>query len=417
MALAPAFPHGDTVYFPGGGNTMSLTLANFRLLALTSCLLFSAAIALQAQQAAKPAAPAPTPAPAFKPSPNDLLVVPEIAPDNRVTFKLFAPEAKSVNIRGEWLNFPEAATGTPLAKGEDGVWSTTLTLKPGAYRYFFSVDGLTVADPRNPNHSQSLNFVQSLITVPGLDFLDTKPVPHGTIETVYYESKTLGATRRMHIYTPPGYEKDSARYPVFYLLHGAGDSDDSWSTVGRAGFIMDNLIAAGKAKRMIVVMPAGHVDRNFVWGDHRTINVGQFERDFTSELLPFVEAHYRVGTDRNQRAIAGLSMGGLQTLNIFAADPNRFAYVGVFSSGWIQGIADDAESQFRAGLDDANAKKGLKLVWFATGTDDFLMPSTRKTLEILKSHGFQPEFHESAGGHTWQNWQDYLRDFAPRLFE
>jgi len=205
-------------------------------------------------------------------------------------------------------------------------------------------------------------------------------------------------------------------YPVFYLLHGADDSDDSWSTVGHAGFILDNLIAAGKAKPMIVVMPAGHVDREFVWGVRSSMKVGEFEKDFLGDILPFVEAHYRVQTDREHQAIAGLSMGGMQSLNIAIPNLAKFAYVGVFSSGWIYGI-ENAEKQFAAGLDDANAKNGLKLLWFATGKDDFLLPTTQSTLAVLKKHGFEPEFHESGGGHTWQNWQAYLNEFAPRLFQ
>lgn len=377
------------------------------------CLCFVSCLYAQDQQ--KPTAPPPMPA--FKPSPNDLITPPEISADGKVTFKLFAPEAKNVNIRGEWLNFPEAIRGTSLQRGDDGVWSTTIAIKPGVYRYSYLVDGLTLADPRNPSHSQTLNFVQSMVYVPGLAFLDVQKVPHGTVETVWYQSTALGTLRCMHVFLPPGYDKDGAKYPVFYLLHGAGDSDDSWSTVGHAGFILDNLIAEKKAKPMIVVMPAGHVNRNFVWGDPKSLVVGEFEKDFTMDILPFVENHYRTLNDRDHRALAGLSMGGMQTLNISMADPGKFAYLGVFSSGWIQGVADNAEKQFAAGLDDAAAKKGLKLIWFATGKDDFLMPSTQNTIAILKKHGFQPEFYESAGGHTWQNWQAYLHEFAPRLFQ
>ena len=385
----------------------------FRIFAI-AIWLSSGSIAVDCQEQQK--APSPPRMPAFKPTPNDLLITPEIAKDNSVTFKLYAPDAKAVKIRGEWLDFSVARVGTPLHRGSDGVWSTTITMKPGVYRYFFSVDGAKLADPRNPSNSQSLNFVQSMVTVPGLAFLDVQPVPHGTVATVWYQSTALGTLRRMHVYTPPGYERDAAMYPVFYLLHGADDSDDSWSTVGHAGFILDNLIAAGKAKPMIVVMPAGHVDREFVWGVTSSMKVGEFEKDFLGDILPFVEAHYRVQTDREHQAIAGLSMGGMQSLNIAIPNLAKFAYVGVFSSGWIYGI-ENAEKQFAAGLEDANAKNGLKLLWFATGKDDFLLPTTQSTLAVLKKHGFEPEFHESGGGHTWQNWQAYLNEFAPRLFQ
>lgn len=370
--------------------------------------------ALNAQEAPKQT---PPPMPAMKPSPGDLITPPEIAAGNKVTFKLFAPEAKSVNIRGEWLNFPEALRGTALTKGEDGVWSTTLTIAPGSYRYSYLVDGLTLADPRNPAGSQSLNFIQSLVVVPGLAFLDTNEVPHGAVETVYYHSKALGTLRRMHVYTPPGYDGDEKKYPVFYLLHGAGDSDDSWSTVGRAGFILDNLIAAGKAKPMIVVMPAGHVNRNFVWGDPKSMAPGEFEKDFLGDIQPYVESHYRALKDREHTAIAGLSMGGFQTLNIAIPNLKKFAYVGVFSSGWIGSLAQNPEARFATELDDATAKKGLKLVWFGTGKDDFLLNTSKETVALLKKHGFDPVFVESSGGHTWQNWQAYLNEFAPKLFQ
>jgi enterochelin esterase family protein len=394
---------------------MNRTRGYWRLFAIVVCFFIGSNSLVHAQEQQKPATPPPMPA--FKPSPNDLITPPEISADGKVIFKLFAPEAKSVNIRGEWLNFPEALKGTPLQRGDDGVWSTTIPIKPGVYRYSYLVDGLTLADPRNPSSSQSLNFVHSMVAVPGLEFLDIQKVPHGTVETVWYQSTALGTLRRMHVYLPPGYDKDSAKYPVFYLLHGAGDSDDSWSTVGHSGFILDNLIAEKKAKPMIVVMPAGHVNRNFVWGDPGSLAVGEFEKDFLKDILPLVESHYRVQADRDHRAIAGLSMGGMQSLNIAMTDPDKFAYVGVFSSGWIQGIADNAEKQFAAGLNDARAKKGLKLLWFATGKDDFLMPTTQNTIALLKKHGFQPDFHESAGGHTWQNWQAYLHEFAPKLFQ
>jgi enterochelin esterase-like enzyme len=231
----------------------------------------------------------------------------------------------------------------------------------------------------------------------------------------------------MHVYTPPGYEKNAEQYPVLYLLHGATDSDNSWSTIGRAGITLDNLIAAGKAKPMIVVMPAGHTgpfrfgppgDRSF---DRQ---LDEFATDFTQDIRPYVEQHYRVIADRAHRAIAGLSMGGAQTLNITAPNLTDYAYIGVFSSG-VFGIAGgfggappnrDWEEKHRAALDDAEAKKGLKLVWFATGKDDFLRTTSEGTVRMLKDHGFDVTYKETEGGHTWLNWRDYLAEFAPKLF-
>jgi len=251
--------------------------------------------------------------------------------------------------------------------------------------------------------------------------MDTKQVPHGAVAEVTYWSTSLGRFRRMHVYTPPGYESGQGTYPVFYLLHGAFDCDDSWTSVGRAGFILDNLIAAGKARPMIVVMPAGHTGP-FTFG--RRLPIDEFTKDFIGDIMPHVEKNYRVHTDKAHRAIAGLSMGGAQTLSIAIPYPDRFAYVGVFSSG-IFGIAGGMggapegpswEEQQKDILDGAELKKDLKLVWFATGKDDFLVETSRATVEMLKKHGLDVVYKETDGAHTWTNWRNYLNEFAPQLF-
>jgi enterochelin esterase family protein len=230
----------------------------------------------------------------------------------------------------------------------------------------------------------------------------------------------------MHVYTPPGYEMGPGKFPVFYLLHGAGDCDESWTSVGRAGFILDNLIAAKKARPMVIVMPAGHT----------TAAAGppaaqqDFVDEFETDIMPYAEAHYRVLTDRSHRAIAGLSMGGSQTLNIAIPHLDKFAYIGVFSSGLIGALianppgsgppanpASSWEEQHRAQLDNAAAKKGLRLFWFSTGKDDGLITTTQSTVELLKTHGFNVVFKESPGAHTWINWRNYLDEFAPQLFQ
>jgi enterochelin esterase family protein len=227
----------------------------------------------------------------------------------------------------------------------------------------------------------------------------------------------------MHVYTPPGYETGAEKYPVLYLLHGAGDSDDSWTSVGRANFILDNLIAGKGAEPMIVVMPAGHTGPfSFIMrtaparGGRPDIGAGKFEDDFLKDILPYVEKHYRVRAERPSRAIAGLSMGGAQTLNIAFARPRDFGYVGVFSSGVIFRKGADWEKEHKAALADPAARKGLKLLWFATGSEDFLMGRTKETVALFKKHGFKPVFKETTGGHTWINWQKYLNEFAPQLF-
>ena len=250
-------------------------------------------------------------------------------------------------------------------------------------------------------------------------------MPHGAVAAVTYYSTALKRFRRMHVYTPPGYETSTQRYPVFYLLHGAMDCDDSWWTVGRAGFILDNLIAAGKAKPMIVVMPAGHTGPfSFNPGAPRP-PVDEFAADFKGDVVPYIEKTYRVLTDRQSRAIAGLSMGGAQTLGIAIPDLAKYAYIGVYSSG-VFGITGRGpmpmppgpsfEEQNAEALDDPALRKGLKLVWFATGKDDFLIETSRATVAMLKKHGFDVAFNESAGAHTWTNWREYLNEFAPLLF-
>jgi enterochelin esterase family protein len=227
----------------------------------------------------------------------------------------------------------------------------------------------------------------------------------------------------MHVYTPPGYEAGTEKYPVLYLLHGAGDSDDSWTSVGRANFILDNLIDARKAKPMIVVMPSGHTGPfSFIMPttpqkDGGPVGNARFEDEFGKDIRPYIEKHYRVRTGRNDRALAGLSMGGAQTLNIAAAHLGEFGYVGVFSSGVVFGKSSDWEKKHEKGLEDADARKGLKLLWFATGKDDFLLARTRETVELFKKHDFKPVFKETGGGHTWINWQKYLNEFAPQLFQ
>ena len=349
-----------------------------------------------------------------------VVVSPEVTSDRHVTFRVLASKAEAAGVFT--TDLPGGFQPRSMKKGENGVWELTLgPIDPGTYRYVFSVDGVLVSDPRNQSTSESNGNAWSVLHVPGSDFMDTTDVPHGAVARVYYRSSALGRERRMHVYTPPGYEAGAEKYPVLYLLHGAGDSDDSWTSVGRANFILDNLIAAGKAKPMIVVMPAGHTGPfSFTMpttpakGD--PIGSAKFEDDFLMDVLPYIEKHYRVQPDRPNRAIAGLSMGGAQTLNLAMSRPKEFSSVGVFSSGVFLRRAADWEKEHKDGLDDAAAREGLKLLWFATGSEDFLMGRTKETIELFKKHGFKPVFKESGGGHTWINWQKYLSEFAPLLF-
>lgn len=346
---------------------------------------------------------------------------PEVAASRHVTFRILAPKAETVLLTGS--DIPDLGRGAEMKKDPNGVWEVTLgPIDAGAYRYNFTVDGVSVIDPRNPSTSESNANTWSLVYVPGSDFMDTKNVPHGAVAKVTYWSASLGRFRRMHVYTPPGYESGRDTYPVFYLLHGAFDCDESWTSVGRAGFILDNLIAAGKAKPMVVVMPAGHTGP-FTFG--RRLPIDEFTKDFIGDVMPHIEKNYRIHTDKTHRAIAGLSMGGAQTLNIAIPYPDKFAYVGVFSSG-IFGIAGGMggasegpswQEQQKDVLDGAELKENLKLVWFATGRDDFLVETSRATVEMLKKHGLDVVYKETDGAHTWTNWRNYLNEFVPQLFQ
>jgi enterochelin esterase family protein len=351
-----------------------------------------------------------------------VVVSPSVAADRKVTFRVLAPKAENVGMFTSDL--PGDFRPRAMKKGDNGVWELTVgPVDPGTYRYLFNVDGVLVADPRNQAVSESNGNAWSVVHVPGSDFMDTTDVPHGAVARITYRSSALGMNRRVHVYTPPGYEAGAEKYPVLYLLHGAGDSDDSWTSVGRANFILDNLIAAKKAKPMIVVMTAGHTGPfSFIMPTERPRGGGpvgnaRFEDDFTKDVLPYVEKNYRVLADRRNRAIAGLSMGGAQALNIAFARPTDFAYVGVFSSGVVFNRAADWENDHKDALADAAARDGLKLLWFATGSQDFLLDRTRETVEMFKKHGLKPVFKESAGGHTWINWRQYLNEFAPQLFQ
>ncbi len=393
-------------------------------LVVPGVLAFVAAMGAAGQQTAP--APALPPIPGLQVTPNTNLVSPEVHADGTVTFRLWAPDAKEVKLNSEGEESVPGATqehvmagmkGVALTKGADGVWSATVGPYPaGAYRYTFTVDGVSTTDPKNAASSESLSSVRSLFLIPG-NFADAKEVPHGDVALVYYQSKTLGRLRRMHIYLPPGYEKGTEAYPVLYLLHGGGDSDDSWTSVGRANFILDNLIAEARAKPMIIVMPAGHVSTHM---DMRSMGADvasdPFSNDLLNDVIPFVEGHYRVVADAPHRAIAGLSMGGVQALNVSITHPGFFSYIGVFSSGWFPQVRSQFEQTNLASLQSPDKSK-VKLFWFAAGKYDIALPNTGPTIDLVKKYGYSPEFHPSEGFHAWNNWRDYLHEFAPLLFQ
>jgi enterochelin esterase-like enzyme len=353
------------------------------------------------------------------PTPNDALVSPEVAPDHRVTFRIYAPKASEVTMGGDFL------TGrATFEKDDKGVWSfTTEPLVPDFYSYTFTVDGVKTLDPKNPQYKPGITSNDNMFEVPGSEaaFEDTLPVPHGEVRIVWYQSSTLDAIRSMHIYTPPGYDNSNTRYPVLYLLHGSGDDDAGWSTMGRAGFIIDNLLAAKKAKPMIVVMPNGSMPRPAA-GPAAAAPGASAQDKFADELLqnimPYVEKNYRVLANPQNRASAGLSMGGGQTLRVAPRNPDLFAYIGVWSSGVNPQTTDTFEQLNAAFLDRADkTNKMVKVFWVGVGEKDTGANASAKNLvAVLNKHGIKNEFHESSGAHTWINWRHYLNDYAPLLF-
>jgi enterochelin esterase family protein len=365
-------------------------------------------------------------APQRVPTPNDTLVSPEVHADKRVTFRIYAPKASEVTVGGDWI--PQGlGTGGKLAKDDKGVWALTVgPLPPDFYSYSLVVDGVRTLDPKNAMIKQGVTSVDNMFFVSGAeaDYQDNQAIPHGEVRKVWYQSTTMNQQRRLHIYFPPGYDNSKAKYPVFYLLHGGGDEDSGWSTIGRAGFILDNLIAAGKAKPMLVVMPNGSLPRpNFVPGapPDPAANAA-FQDRFVSELLkdvvPFVEKNYRVTPGAAHRAIAGLSMGGGQTTRVITTNPDAFAYAAIWSSGVNPALTADFEKRAAVFLDSADkVNKSFKLLSISCGDKDTLAINGSKNLdELLKKRNIKHEMNISAGGHTWINWRQYLNAYAQKLF-
>jgi len=345
------------------------------------------------------------------------LVSPEVRSDNRVTFRFRAPNAKEV------LLALEGAKPVAMQKDEEGVWSvTTDPLEPDFYGYTFEADGVHLIDPSNPLMKPNLLDPESEVHVPGPASLpwELNNVPHGIIHHRFYRSTIVGDDRDYFVYTPPNYHPDGKEtYPTLYLLHGYSDDASAWTAVGRAQVILDNLIALGQAEPMIVVMPLGygapeivsHDDRPFDDLTLRRKNYQRFREALINEVLPQVEASYRVVKDRKSRAIAGLSMGGTESLLTGLNTLDDFAWIGAFSSG---GLPDDFPAAF-PGL-DSNATMQLRLLWISCGTDDHLIKANRKLGDWLKSKGIEHKYTETPGAHTWMVWRRNLAAFAPLLF-
>jgi enterochelin esterase-like enzyme len=343
---------------------------------------------------------------------------PEVHSDNRVTFRFRAPNAKAVLLDREGIQ------RVPMQKDEQGVWSlTTDPLEPDLYGYTFVADGVSLIDPSNPLMKPNLLFTQSMVHVPGPAPLpwEVGDVPHGVLHRHFYKSGVVGDQRDFYIYTPPGYDPKAKKpYPVLYLLHGYSDDASGWTAVGRAHVILDNLIAQGKARPMLIVMTLGYGAPEILSGGWKGIgdrdllqrNYEKYRDALLTEVIPQVEKSYRVAKDRNSRAIAGLSMGGAESLFVGLNALDRFAWIGAFSSG---GLNEDFNAAFPAL--DSKANSQLRLLWIACGKDDRLIGVNRKFDEWLKTKEVHHAWIETPGAHTWMVWRRNLAQFASLLFQ
>jgi enterochelin esterase-like enzyme len=341
-----------------------------------------------------------------------------VNPDRTVTFNLRAPDATAVKLGGDFVQGAQEMT-----KADGGLWCLTVgPLKPSVYNYTFTIDGVRNIDPANPMVKLGDRTSESMFEVPGDKpaVYDIQAVPHGTVHMNFYESKAAGALRSMLVYTPPGYESGKTKLPVLYLLHGSGDTELGWVTVGRANLILDNLIAEGKAKPMIVVMPYGRPTGDVMLIPAKAGQAPQaqnqnaaFGEDLLGDVIPTVEKLYRVSAKADDRALAGLSMGGGQTLQIGLSHLDTFHYIGAFSAA-IRGNVEESYKDFFS--DPTAANKKLKLFYIAVGKTDGLYAPAQAFDEALSKHEIKHSFVPSEEGHVWRNWRDYLAAFAPQLF-
>jgi enterochelin esterase family protein len=416
-----------------------------RITMFRSRLLILAGLAIIILNGPAPAQPPAAQLPAPPTQPPRPPLSPEILADHRVTFRLAAPQATEVLLNGSW----DGGRNIALTKDDAGLWSVTIgPLGAQLWGYSFSVDGVKVLDPGNAELQRDGSRYDNLLFIAGpeSDLWEFKNVPHGTVSAVWYPSPVLKqARRRMMVYTPPGYEASESRYPVLYLLHGGGGDEEAWITMGRAAIIMDNLIAAGKAKPFLVVMPNGNatqtVSQGYGFGPtpaRQTFQApppppqqaagagsgaappmparppqpyeGSYPESLVKDVIPFVEQSFRVVAEKNSRAIAGLSMGGGHTLSATNHNPGVFGYIGVFSSGprRVDPALDDQLEALKA--------SGVKLYWIGAGSTDMAREGALNLSALVKKHGFNTTYREDPGAHYWFIWRAFLCDFGSQLF-
>ena len=340
----------------------------------------------------------------------------EVNGDSTVTFHLSAAGASDVKVVGNFLPGPQ-----PMQKDAKGVWSATVgPLDTQIYHYTYLVDGLRIIDPNNPYGQRGAGAATAaMFEVQGNSpaYFDPQPVPHGEVRVVWYESKAIGGPRSLRVYTPPGYDKSKARYPVLYLLHGSGQNENDWSEVGRANFILDNLIAEQKAKPMLVVMPFGHAQASALSGvlPPAAVPATAFRDELLNEIIPMVEKNFRALSRPDDRAIAGLSMGGGQTVGIGLTNIDKFHSIGVFSAG-LNGSQDPLKQFPDLLADPAAANKKMKVIWIACGKGDFALDGSKRLDKMLTDNRIHHSFVETGGVHEWKVWRFALHEFAPLLF-
>lgn len=340
------------------------------------------------------------------------VVSPDVHADRTVSFRLYAPKATEAAFFGDWM---KTGTSEKMTKGSDGVWTVTVgPLPSGIYIYHFLVDGMTIADPVNPRIKLRARTSASLVEVRGDEPEPWMPrdVPHGTVHIEWQHSKVLGGDARwIWTYTPPGYEQSSnRRYPVLYLFHGSNDIAGGWVLAGNANFILDNLIAAKTAEPMILVMPFGHAVPFGAPREQQAKNVSLYDEYVNSDVIPFIETRYRVAQGRANRAVAGLSMGGGQSLYIGFTHPEKFSAVGAFSAA----VPTDFATRFASTLEKPDVRP--QTIWFACGREDFLFDRSEQLAKLLKEKGVPHTWRPTPGNHTYTYWRQYLAEFAPLLF-
>ncbi|HQN94069.1 MAG TPA: alpha/beta hydrolase-fold protein [Prolixibacteraceae bacterium] len=363
---------------------------------------------------------------------NSQLVSPQINNDNSVTFRVEAPGAREVKIIGDWLPSAGQGSGSVTMKlDEKGIWSyTTTPLASDLYSYLFVIDGIKTNDPNNVYQIRDVASIFNVFIVKGGkgDLYSVNDVPHGTVSRRWYNSPSLSKERRITIYTPAGYENSKEKFPVLYLLHGMGGDEEAWIALGRTAQILDNLIAQGKARPMIVVMSNGNASQQAAPGEASTgmhkpnmmlpnTMDGTFETSFP-DIISFVEQNYRVISEKKGRAIAGLSMGGFHSLHISRFYPNTFDHVGLFSAAIMpdQQVKSKVYDKFDETLSQQQ-KNGYKIYWIGIGKTDFLYQANADFRKKLDSIGMKYTYLETEGGHTWTNWRTYLSEFSQLIFK